>query len=84
MLFFVTPCSPPKHDFVLFPLFLQRWVMFQLLQGLSQAHGAGVCHGDLKAENVMLTSWAWVMMVDWAAYKPTYLPAANPVRGPGV
>jgi phosphoinositide-3-kinase regulatory subunit 4 len=55
--------------------------MFQLLQGLSQAHGTGVCHGDLKAENVMLTSWCWTMMVDWAAYKPTYLPAANPVRG---
>lgn len=39
-----------------------------------------MCHGDIKAENVLLTSWGWVLLADWASYKPTYLPADNPVR----
>lgn len=59
----------------------QRWITFQLLQALSQAHAHGVCHGDIKAENVMVTSWNWVFLTDFASYKPTYLPADNPVRG---
>ncbi len=115
----------------------QRWVAFQLLHGLAQAHEAGVCHGDLKVrswrvleqidaliengcystcslkqtckragmhcfmmvaclllpltwsrlfvccpqtENVLLTSWHWLFIADWAPYKPTFLPRDNPVR----
>lgn len=38
-----------------------------------------MCHGDIKAENVMVTSWNWVLLTDFATYKPTYLPADNPV-----
>jgi serine/threonine protein kinase len=37
-------------------------------------------HGDIKAENVLLTSWGWAFLADFAPYKPTYLPADNPVR----
>jgi serine/threonine protein kinase len=62
-------------------LLLQRWITFQLLQGLSQAHAHGVCHGDIKCENVMVTSWNWLFLTDFASYKPTYLPADNPVSG---
>lgn len=58
----------------------QRWVAFQLLAALAQAHGRGVCHGDIKCENLLLTSWGWLYLADWAPYKPTYLPADNPVR----
>jgi phosphoinositide-3-kinase regulatory subunit 4 len=47
-----------------------------------QAHERGVCHGDIKCENVLVTSWNWVFITDFACYKPTYLPADNPV-GPG-
>lgn len=56
----------------------QRWIAFQLLTALAQAHGAGVCHGDVKCENLLLTSWGWLFLADWAPYKPTYLPADNP------
>jgi hypothetical protein len=59
--------------------FVQRWITYQLLHALSQAHAHGVCHGDIKCENVMVTSWNWLFLTDFASYKPTYLPADNPV-----
>lgn len=33
-----------------------------------------MCHGDIKAENVMITSWNWLLLTDFASFKPTYLP----------
>ena len=43
-----------------------------------QAHGLGVCHGDIKLENIMLSSWGWLLLTDFAPFKPTYLPEDNP------
>ena len=37
-----------------------------------------VCHGDIKLENIMITSWNWVLITDFATFKPTYLPEDNP------
>ena len=37
-----------------------------------------VCHGDIKTENVMVTSWNWVLLTDLASVKPVYLPEDNP------
>lgn len=75
------PCLPPASLYLL--CVLQRWITFQLLHAVSQAHAHGVCHGDIKSENVMVTSWNWVLLTDFAPYKPTYLPADNPVRRRG-
>ncbi|CAK9092416.1 Serine/threonine-protein kinase VPS15 (Vacuolar protein sorting-associated protein 15) (AtVPS15) [Durusdinium trenchii] len=52
----------------------KRWIAFQLLKAVSQCHNAGVAHGDIKAENVLVTSWNWVMLCDFAPFKPTFLP----------
>lgn len=30
----------------------QRWITYQLLHALAQCHERGVCHGDIKTENV--------------------------------
>lgn len=57
---------------------MQRWIAYQLLLGAAQCHARGVCHGDIKPENVALTSWDWAFLVDFAPYKPTLLPADNP------
>lgn len=56
----------------------KKWIAFQLLCALNQAHLVGVCHGDIKSENVMVTGWIWVLLTDFASFKPTYLPADNP------
>lgn len=37
-----------------------------------------VCHGDIKLENLLITSWHWLLLADFASYKPTYLPDDNP------
>lgn len=58
---------------------MQHWIAFQLLHALAQCHERGVCHGDIKCENVLVTSWDWVYLADFASYKPVRLLADNPV-----
>uniref|UniRef100_A0A8D8VIJ6 non-specific serine/threonine protein kinase n=1 Tax=Cacopsylla melanoneura TaxID=428564 RepID=A0A8D8VIJ6_9HEMI len=56
----------------------KKWIAFQILYALHQCHKVGVCHGDIKLENLLITSWHWVLLSDFASYKPTYLPDDNP------
>jgi len=56
----------------------KRWIVFQLFQALHGCHTCQVCHGDIKIENVCLTSWNWVFLSDFASFKPTHLPVDNP------
>ncbi|KAJ8371484.1 hypothetical protein AAFF_G00308020 [Aldrovandia affinis] len=56
----------------------KKWLAFQILTAVDQAHKCGVRHGDIKTENVMVTSWNWVLLTDFASFKPTYLPEDNP------
>uniref|UniRef100_A0A8D3EGF4 non-specific serine/threonine protein kinase n=1 Tax=Scophthalmus maximus TaxID=52904 RepID=A0A8D3EGF4_SCOMX len=56
----------------------KRWLAFQILNAVDQAHKSGVRHGDIKTENVMVTSWNWVLLTDFASFKPTFLPEDNP------
>ncbi|KAK4574785.1 Serine/threonine-protein kinase [Recurvomyces mirabilis] len=57
----------------------KKWIAFQLLCGLRDCHARGVFHGDIKSENVLLTSWGWVYLTDFSStFKPVYLPEDNP------
>ncbi|XP_077510845.1 vacuolar protein sorting 15 isoform X2 [Amblyomma americanum] len=56
----------------------KRWIAFQLLHALAAAHSRGICHGDIKLENIMVTGWYWILLTDFASFKPTYLPEDNP------
>ena len=56
----------------------QRWLAFQLLHALARLHERGLCHGDLKAENVLITSWGWLYVSDFAPFKPVLLPEDDP------
>lgn len=56
----------------------KRWIAFQLLNTLSECHERGVVHGDIKTENILVTSWNWTLLSDFAPFKPVYLPEENP------
>lgn len=34
--------------------------------------------GDIKCENVLVTSWNWLYLADFASFKPTYIPSDDP------
>ncbi|KAF1325164.1 Vps15 protein kinase, partial [Globisporangium splendens] len=56
----------------------KKWIAFQILRALEQSHSKGICHGDIKQENIMVTSWNWVFLTDFAPFKPTYIPEDDP------
>lgn len=56
------------------------WLTFQLLKALQSAHAKGICHGDLHPENVLVLAHNWLLLVDWAPYKPTFLPLEDPAN----
>jgi phosphoinositide-3-kinase regulatory subunit 4 len=37
-----------------------------------------VPHGDIKSENVLVTSYNWIYITDFASSKPTFLPEDDP------
>ncbi len=55
------------------------WLTFQLLMGMRTARARGVPHGDLKTENILVTSSLMLYISDFAgSIKPTYLPLDDP------
>ncbi|TBU59830.1 hypothetical protein BD310DRAFT_1038276 [Dichomitus squalens] len=56
----------------------KKWIAFQILNALRDARNRKVSHGDIKSENILVTSWNWVYVSDFASYKPTYLPLDDP------
>ncbi|KAF5856824.1 Serine/threonine-protein kinase [Aspergillus alliaceus] len=57
----------------------KKWIAFQLLCALRDCHSLDVFHGDIKTENVLVTSWNWVYLSDFSSsFKLTFLPEDNP------
>lgn len=57
----------------------KKWLAFQLLSALKESHSRQVYHGDIKTENVLVTSWNWLYLTDFSSsFKPLYLPEDNP------
>ena len=57
----------------------KKWLSFQLLQGMRNARLRNVPHGDLKSENILVTSSLVLYITDFAgSIKPTYLPLDDP------
>ncbi|KAI1760850.1 ARM repeat-containing protein [Hypoxylon sp. FL1150] len=58
----------------------KKWLAFQLLCALRDCHSRDVYHGDIKTENIMVTSWNWLYLTDFTgSFKPTKLPDDNPM-----
>ena len=51
----------------------KQWLIYQLLVALDKMSFYGLYHGDIKSENVMVTSLGWVFLTDFASYKPVYI-----------
>lgn len=56
----------------------KRWIAYQLLRCIQSLHKLSIFHGDIKSENVLVTSFLWVSLGDFASYKPVTLPENNP------
>ncbi|KAL9103135.1 MAG: hypothetical protein Q9163_001779 [Psora crenata] len=57
----------------------KKWLAYQLLCALRDSHAHDVFHGDIKTENILVTSWNWLYLTDYSAsYKQTFLPEDNP------
>lgn len=57
----------------------KKWLAFQLLCAVRDCHSNNVYHGDIKTENILVTSWNWLYLCDFSSsFKPTYLPEDDP------
>ena len=57
----------------------KKWLSFQLLSTIRDCHAQNIYHGDIKTENILVTSWNWLYLTDFSsAYKPAHLPEDNP------
>ncbi|SPO22646.1 related to VPS15 - ser/thr protein kinase [Ustilago trichophora] len=57
----------------------KRWITYQLLHAMRDAHERGIAHGDLKCENILVTTSLMIYVTDFASsFKPTYLPLDDP------
>jgi phosphoinositide-3-kinase, regulatory subunit 4 len=57
----------------------KKWLAFQLLCALRDCHSRNIYHGDIKTENILVTSWNWLYLTDFSSsFKKTYLPEDNP------
>ncbi|TKX27648.1 serine/threonine-protein kinase-2 [Elsinoe australis] len=66
--------NPPLEDIE------RKWIAFQLLCAVRDCHARNIYHGDIKTENMLVTSWNWLYLTDFAAsIKPHFLPEDNPV-----
>jgi len=56
----------------------RNWIAFQVLCSVCQAHSVGAVHGDLKTENIFVSSWNHAVLSDFALFKPLRLPEDDP------
>ena len=56
----------------------KKWVAFQLLCAVNECHSLQIVHGDIKTENVLVNSFLWVNLADFASYKPVKLSKNHP------
>jgi len=51
----------------------KKWLIFQLLCAVSQIHSSYITHGDIKPENILVTSYDWLLISDIHPFKPVII-----------
>ncbi|EMD44629.1 protein kinase, putative [Entamoeba histolytica HM-3:IMSS] len=54
------------------------FIAYQLINAVNSLHSLHIVHGDIKPENILLTSSNTPYLSDFAPYKPFYIPDDNP------
>ena len=49
------------------------WIIFQFFYGIYQLHESKIYHGDIRIENILLTSNSSVFISDISPFKPAYI-----------
>ena len=59
----------------------RKWIAFQLLCAMRDCHAREIYHGDIKTENMLVTTWNWLYLTDFSGcIKPPFLPEDNPAQ----
>jgi phosphoinositide-3-kinase regulatory subunit 4 len=45
----------------------KKWLSFQLLSTIRDCHAKNIYHGDIKTENILVTSWNWLYLTDFSS-----------------
>ena len=56
----------------------KKWIAFQIMCAVNEIHSLQIVHGDMKTENILINSFLWVSLTDFASYKPVYLATKHP------
>ncbi|TKY85009.1 hypothetical protein EX895_006089 [Sporisorium graminicola] len=57
----------------------KRWITYQLLHAMRDTHDRGIAHGDLKCENILVTTSLMIYITDFSSsFKPTFVPLDDP------
>ena len=68
-----------RMDYYIPSIFIDMWWgYFFFLSFFLTFYFEQVYHGDVKLENVMVSSWNWLLLADFATIKPTTLPENDP------
>ncbi|VDK86709.1 unnamed protein product [Onchocerca ochengi] len=59
----------------------KRWIAYHLFKALAQCEYAEVCHGDLKTQNILVSSYNWIQITDFASFKPASIPSVCNIFG---
>lgn len=52
----------------------EEWLIFQMLLGVWTVHEKfNLYHGNIRTSNFLLTNYQYLLLTDFATYKPNYI-----------
>jgi phosphoinositide-3-kinase, regulatory subunit 4 len=52
----------------------QAWIIFQMITAVDTVHShMNLYHGNIRTSNFLVTNYEYLVLTDFANYKPTYI-----------